>query len=262
MIKRIIYRLFACALLAFPAGMRAQVATADTCYDKVYLRGGSLFRGHLREYVAGEKVALMTSQGALLHLPADQVRRIVQYCPEDKRTALPAGPKPYAFRERGWYHHTRVAMLPGQNFSGEFAIGASLQHTSGWMLRRTLGIGLGLAAESYHIYSERMIATYPVFAEARGYLRPRNVTAYYAVGGGWGFAGRQPGSDAGRTEHWEGGWMAKAQIGIRLGNHFTVHSGLTFQRAVVDWTNNWWIADRGTDRHLFKRMEIGFGVLL
>ena len=128
-------------------------------------------------------------------------------------------------------------------------------------ISRLLGLGLGLGIENFAPVNSKM-ATYPVFAEARGYFLPGNISPFYTLAAGWGFVdkkGGQSGFDR-FAEEWHGGWMAQGQIGYRIGNHFTVHVGLRFQREKHTWQGGGFV--QGVDRIRQRRFDMGVGILL
>ncbi|MBV6438547.1 MAG: hypothetical protein EPGJADBJ_00171 [Saprospiraceae bacterium] len=240
-------------LLAF-APLPAQQNSGD-CTDIVYLRNGSEFRGKIIEYAPGGNLVLVTWSGVNMTVPADNVKRIVQRCKEDKRQK-----GIYDFRERGLYNATRLGVLAGETYYRDNTSGYSLCHSLGWMFRRWMGAGIGGGVEIFDPGGYEA-ATYPIFAEVRGYLLAKNIAPFYTVGGGWAFTGKNGDEQQGFTEDWKGGWMTKIQFGYRLGNHFTLHGGLSLQKKIRNWQSVWG-NDRGQDRILHKRLEVGIGVIL
>lgn len=250
-----LFTLFAFCLFSSASSLLAQ-QNPDDCQDIVYLRGGSEYRGKITEYAPGGNLVIVTWNGVTMTVPADNVKRVVQRCKESRRRQ----PRDYDFKERGLYNATRLGVLVGQTYVGEKATGASLYHSIGWMFNRWIGAGIGGGVETFSPDGFEA-PSYPIFVEARGYFLEKNVTPFYTIGAGWAFTGKNAGSQWGYTDNWSGGWLAKMQIGYRLGNHFTMHGGLSFQKKTRDWRSTWG-GEWGKDRILHKRLELGIGVIL
>jgi hypothetical protein len=248
--------------LLLPSGLLAQ-DSLRRCRDVVRVRGGSVYTGRVLHHNDQGMLVIQTWSGTEARIPVSDVRRVVQRCDDDVARRMPLAQKPYAFPERGWYSATRAGVLVA---SGEGESGPGLQHSMGFRFNRWLSAGLGLGLENFS--PGNVSTTYPVFAEIRGYMLPRNLSPYYALGAGWGFSDRRNMSDfEGGVSRWEGGWMAQGELGYRVGNHFLMYLGLRFQRQYRHFENpwGWWSngnGDRGTERHLRKRLQIGIGILL
>ena len=247
------------ALLAFcflfTDPLLAQQEESNKCTDIAYLRGGTILQGKVLEYNLDSNLVFTTWGGATMTIPAGAVLKVKQRCPRGKRL-----PQSYDFKEQGLYNATRVGTLVGQTYFGDNTTGFNFYHSIGWMFNRWVGAGIGGGVEMFNPEGGEP-ATYPVFAEVRGYLLAKNTTPFYALGGGWGFAGKNSNSSWGSADEWRGGWMAKAQLGYRLGNHFTAYGGLSFQKKTRVW-NSTWGGEWGQDRILHKRLELGIGLLL
>lgn len=228
---------------------------AAECYDVVSLKGGSVLRGEILEYNAGGDLIMKSWNGAKMQLPAINVKRITQHCKGAKNERASLANRPYSFKEQGWYHATRAAILPGES-----GVGLGIQHSSGFKLNRYMGLGLGVGVENFHPYDDN-VATYPVFAELRGYLSPRHISPFYALGLGYGISGNRN-QKIGFNEQWKGGWMLQGHIGYRIGNHFIIQLGIRMQRKTRSWEDFNWNQFSGVDKILYKRMDIGFGLLL
>lgn len=223
------------------------------CTDIIQLRSGSVYRGIITEHTPGGQVVFTTWSGLKMTVPERSVRRIVQRCKDGKYL-----PRPYSFREQGLYNATRFGALVGQSYFGDNTTGYSFYHSMGWMFNRWAGVGVGSGVELFNPDSET--ATFPLFAEVRGYFLKKRVTPFYAVGTGWAFAGKTADPQWGGTEDWHGGWLLKAHLGTRLGNHFALYGGLSLQRKTRNWQSGWW-GGEGQDRILNKRLELGVSVL-
>lgn len=260
---KIFVQILGLGLLLFgqPRLLSAQETQQD-CQDILRIRGGSKLVGQIQSTKAGgDTLVFRTWNGIEFDVPKDQIQRIVQDC-KNGRGNHPLAFRPYNFREKGLYNHTRAGFMIGQAYYGENRVGLQLQHSIGWMFRRYLGTGLGLGVDFFDSESNDP-ANYPVYAEVRGYLLPQNMTPYYAIGGGWAFTGQTNGEVWGQTETWKGGWMAFAEIGYRIGNNLTVHGGIRFQHKKREWTNAWSPdTNFGVDRILYKRLMLGIGLVL
>ncbi len=239
--------------MAFVAALSAQT---DDCRDYVYLKDGSLLKGKIIAYDQAGALVMTTWSGVEMHIPTSGVRKIMQRCKDDPRR-MRLSASPYSFSEKGWYHATRGTILTGASVTG-----VSLQHSSGVMLSRLVGLGVGTGIEQFNTayYSP---ANYPVFAEIRGYLLKKNVTPFYTAGAGYSWMPREN-NDVfdGNNSLWKGGFMVQGQIGYRIGNYFTVHGGIRLQRMTEQWTSSWLSSFYGTNTYLNKRFELGIGLLL
>lgn len=245
-------------LLGQPWLLSAQetAAPAPPCRDALHLHDGSVLRGQVVAVKNdGKTLHFRTWGGAEMDIPRQSVRYIRQRCRDEQ------GAKPYTFQEHGWYNHTRLGSLIGQTFYDGIRTGFQVQHSSGWMFSRLVGVGLGTGMEFFDGLGNEP-AVYPVFAEVRGYLLPQRITPFYSLAGGWGFSGQKGTNAWGEDEDWKGGWMAQAIVGYRIGNHFSIQTGLRLQHRVREWSSNWWNPATNTDRLLYKRIMLGVGILL
>ncbi len=207
----------------------------ENCRDVVRLRDGSVFRGKITDYQVGGELVMTTWSGAQVRLPASNVKKINQECNDEKGGRTPRLQRPYSFSGSGWYHASRVGVLVGQS-----GVGIGLQHSSGLKISRLLGVGIGVGIENFTPEDDD-VTTYPVFGEVRGYFLASNISPFYALAAGWGFADKKLDEAVfnGFGQEWGGGWMAQGQLGYRIGNHFTVHVGLRFQHKTRTWQRGW-----------------------
>lgn len=249
-------------LLLQPQRLSGQdTLSAPDCQDMVFLRDGSKLRGQIDGTKhEGNTLTFRTWNNVVLDLPRSQVRRIVQRCGKNK--LLTQQPRVYDFRERGWYHHTRGGVMPGQTHTGYNTQGLFLHHSSGRMFSRMAGAGIGVGVEAFDPGGYDA-ATYPVFAEFRGYLLPKRITPYVSAAAGWAFSGKGNQDFWDQSSQWRGGWMAQIDIGYRIGNYFTLNCGLRLQQKKREWTSVWMPESfHGVDRILHKRLVVGIGILL
>jgi hypothetical protein len=242
----------ACCCFAVTAVAQTQPA----CVDVVYLRDGSRFIGQLRT-LTGDSIEIRIQGGFDLKVARKEMRRILQRC--DGMADL--GSRVYNFREKGWYNATRFNFLVGRTWGSNPVIGASLYHSTGYAFRRELGVGVGGGVD-FFVPSDDEAATYPVFAEIRGYLRPSNATPFYALGLGWGFTERGSGQQTRfeRTYQWEGGAAMQAELGYRFGNHFMALVSLRIQHKTRSW-QSLWDESYAVEQIVYRRLGLGIGFL-
>lgn len=234
-------------------------AQRQRCRDKVFIQNGSVLTGKIISWQPGDTLTIETWSGIRMKVPDMVVHHVEQQCPALKAGAGLDEALPYSFREKGWYHFTRGSVL-GSIGDVDFA----LQHSSGYKFNRFLGVGLGVGVDNLSYQRNETVPTYPVFAEIRGFIHPKRLSAFYALGGGYAFTKGAPESPNNNvwwaiSETWEGSWIAQAQLGYRCGNHIMVYGGLRLQRKTRYWEGR---DVYGTDRILHKRLELGVGILL
>jgi len=243
--------------LAFLTWQGVTHAQTVDCQDNVFLKDGSLLKGKITSYDLSGELVMTTWSGVVMHIPATGINKVKQRCKDDPRR-MRISAAPYSFNETGWYHATRGAFLPGVS-----ATGVGLQHSSGIMLNRLIGLGAGAGMEQFNPGSY-VPASYPMFGEIRGYLLKKNITPFYTVGAGYSWMPRHNRAVFfdGNNSEWKGGFLFQGQIGYRIGNHFTVHGGIRLQRMTEAWTSSWLSSFYGVNTYLYKRFELGVGLLL
>ena len=230
----------------------AQTQPDAECYDVVYLRDGSNYRGRILEMHPDGGMAFETWNNHVMNLLPKQVTKVKQHCPRSQPI--------YESPAQKWYNASRLGIMPGtsdvsHSYENDNVLGVSLMHTAGYQFSQWVGAGLGIGFESYGGY---IPFSYPIFAEFRSYLSaPRRISPYAAVSGGW--AATNKSVENAFNETWSGGLMGKFELGLVCGNHFTVHSGLSFQSMERHWANDW-NQSSGTDQFLFQRLVFGLGL--
>lgn len=231
----------------------AQTQATAECYDVVYLRDGSNYRGRILEIHPDGGMAFETWNKHVLNLLPKQITKVKQNCP--------CGEPVFEGPAQKWYNATRLGLMPGtseysSSFDTDNVLGAGILHTTGFQFSKWAGAGVGLGFEYYGGYTPFV---YPFFAEFRSYLSaPKRISPYAAISGGWA-ATNKTDKNAFENETWRGGMLGKLELGLVCGNHFTLHSGLSFQAMERSWTNDW-NQNSGKDQILLQRLVFGLGL--
>lgn len=258
-IKSLKIIIFAC--LFFPNINFAQDVPSDIQYiDIVHLKDGSEFRGKIIEYKHGEYLKMEILGGQIVEFPAKQIKKTVQqpygdsaYVPKVVKT------REYRFRESGIYNETSVQFPNGLNSWSTWISGIGVHHVVGYQYNRWIGGGIGLGFETFYPgYGEVIV---PLYAEARGYLMKKNVTPFYSVSLGYGFAPNIDVSEVNRIGG-RGGLLFNPNLGYRFGasdgSNFTLSLGYRLQKASFT-EENW----EGTFKrnYTYNRVNLKLGLL-
>lgn len=239
------------------SGQLDSTITAKTT-DVVWLKDGSKLQGKIIKWDLHRGMEFQLVTGATLQIPKGDIKKVTQDMPfnGDQRNydnQYVHQPRPYAFREVGWYHTT--SGFVNTSING----GAGIHHAMGYRFSRYLGLGLGIGIESNDLDRARNII--PVYAELRGFLMPKKITPYYALKLGYGFALRD--ALAGTIEA-KGGIHISPEVGIRFGGRdVNYYFGLEYKLQNAEFTSNdWWTgAGTSTDRISYRRFELRTGIL-
>ncbi|HUR31328.1 MAG TPA: hypothetical protein VMZ69_07835, partial [Saprospiraceae bacterium] len=247
--------LFLFTLLLAPVLVAAQNDTDEKkIVDIVWLNDGSKLTGTIVKWELDRGMEFQLATGAIITIPKDQIRRVMQDTPfvagtADRRERVPYVPKPYDFKEKGWYQNTS-GFLNVSNLGG-----AGISHVMGYRFSRMLGIGFGIGIETNDFTAYRNIM--PVFVEARGFLLPKKITPYYALKVGYGFG---MANEINGTLEAKGGLHISPEIGVRFGaGDVSYYLGLEYklQNATFVW-NGWDFSGntRVTDKVSYRRIEL------
>jgi len=241
------YLVFCFAALLLTIG----TLSAQDYITVVKLNDGSVFEGQLTEYVEGEYIKMDLGHSEIT-IKASSIKQI-------RHRNLKVPETSYDFEEKGLYHHTSVGLLPGYLSANNAVIGMEIDHTSGFLFNRYLGTGLNIGVHNYNPASREVI--YSLAAEMRGYLLANNLSPYYLLRTGYGYAHKGEGFEEAR-----GGFFFNPGIGFRFGGrksfNFTAEFGLQFQDAFLKYENtSWW--DRGViEKEVrYQRFNLKIGLL-
>ncbi len=233
-------------------------ASQKQVVDVVWLKDGSRLTGTIIKWEYERGLEFQLSTGAVVVIPKKDIHKVLQdtQMPDDhglSRRDEPREPRPYAFKEKGWY----------QNSSGfinvSYSGGAGIHHAMGYRFNRLLGVGLGTGIESHDFSSIRNIV--PVYAEARGFLIPQKISPYYALKIGYGIA-LKDGSRG--TTRAVGGFHFSPEFGVRFGGgDVSYYLGVEYKIQNATFTTDGF--DFGgvkfTDKISYRRVELRTGLL-
>lgn len=217
----------------------------------VYQMDGSVLKGAITEW-HDDYITLRLMSGVEIKISTGHIRKIVAQTQSPAKKYRGIRERSYGFKEEGIYHVTTTA------FSAGPAAGIGLTHAVGYRFSRLLGVGAGIGAESFEIGEGNQIV--PLFVEARGFFMKQNISPYYALRAGYGFALKS--SETNITEA-QGGRMFGAELGYRFGGvravNFFAGVGVHFQKATYVYEWPW----EGTfrDELDYRRTELKIGVI-
>jgi len=215
----------------------------------VKLKDGSVLEGQLKEYKDGEYIK-MSIGGSPITINFDSIKNI--------RHKNARYSKAYSFNEKGVYHHSSLAFLPGYQSPGESLLGMSLDHSSGYLFNRWIGAGLNFGVYNYNVGTREVI--YALSAEARGYLLKRNLSPYYLFKAGYGYAHK--GSSFLEAD---GGFFVNPSLGFRFngnsGANLTAEIGLSFQKAYLKQQTDGWNRAILEKDLIYQRFNFKIGIL-
>lgn len=241
-------------ILLIPDNLSAQNATdpANEVVDIVWLKDGSRLRGQIISWDRTNGMNFKLSSGASVFIAQSDIIKVIHESPQEYRRGEHL-PRPYAFREEGWYHTTSGFL--NSSIHG----GAGIHHAMGYRFNRLLGIGIGTGIETHDFDWVRNIV--PVYAEARGFFLPKKITPYYAVKIGYGIALSD--QDAGTTSA-RGGFHFSPEIGVRFGGRaVNYYLGVEYKIQNASFTNIdwWWGNGTVTEDVSYRRVELRTGLL-
>ncbi len=235
-------------------------ATEKQVIDIVWLKDGSRLTGTILRWDLERGMGFKLLTGAEITILKKDIHRVMQDVQNtdgngllDPKYAYARAPKPYSFREKGWY----------QNSSGfiniSFSGGAGIHHAMGYRFNRYIGVGLGTGIETHDFTTIRNII--PIYAEARGFLVPEKISPYYALKIGYGIAL----NDASRgTTRAVGGFHFSPEFGVRFGGgDVSYYLGVEYKIQNATFTTDG--LDFGgikfTDKISYRRVELRTGLL-
>jgi hypothetical protein len=243
-------------LVCSGAAMAQEDSDAPGMVDVVWLKDGSKLSGTIITWNLQEGMEFQLLTGAMIIIPKSDIQKVMQDTPFkalESRERFIREPKPYSFREQGWYHNTSGFL----NLSSSG--GAGVSHVMGYRISRMLGIGVGAGIESNDFNRVRNII--PVFAEARGFFLPKKITPYYALKLGYGIALRDQLSG---TIEAQGGIHVSPELGMRFGgSDVSYFAGLEYKIQNATFVSNdfWSGGVRATDKISYRRIELRTGLL-
>lgn len=219
--------------------------------DVVLLRDGSVLKGQILSYDYETEMQLKLATGATVVLAYSKIKTIRQQQLNGRKN------KPYAFKEKGFYNATDLLILAVDERTDDTPA-AGLSTVFGYQFKRHIGAGLGLAVHNYSLGGNEMI--YAIFGEARGYLNKKNVSPFYSINAGYGFAASNQ-----RLVASKGGVYLSPSFGYRMGSsehvNFTLSLGWNFQKAAFTYSRNNQLRETVEQRIFYKRFYLKAGLL-
>lgn len=245
-------------LLLIPVRISAQNAEESTneVLDIVWLKDGSRLSGRIISWDRKDGMDFKLSTGASVFIAQSDIIKVVHESPRQYQSDL-RSPRPYSFREEGWYH-TTSGFLHFSTGGFDAKGGVGIHHAMGYRFNRLLGVGIGTGIETHDLDWVRNII--PVYAEARGFFFPKKITPYYALKLGYGFALNNRNSG---TVNARGGFHFSPELGVRFGGGaVNYYLGIEYKLQNASFTNDWWGGGgSATENVSYRRVEMRTGLL-
>lgn len=228
--------------------------------DVVYLKNGSIFRGQIEYYDVDTELRLRMDVDNVVVFDAKNIKRIVQESTTEESATTPIHfKKTYDFKEKGLYYALNIGYIGGNSFFGNYTDAYNVHFQSGYQFHRLLGAGVGAGVDFYNVNLGSII---PVYVEARGYLRAKNVSPYYHVAAGMGFPVLSDNNNS--FDSSKGGYYLAPGMGVRFGgsaeSNLTIGLALQWQKA--SYTQNFGDGiSKNVDKYTFRRFTFKIGVL-
>ncbi len=233
-------------------------AQETSTIDIIHMKNGSVFRGQITHYTQGGILKIKVNDKIELAFPDNQIKKIIQKEVNSDGIKEIKSRKQYAFRERGVYNLTSGSIAAGkQAWNSENIIDVGFQNITGFKFNRFLGVGLGIGVDYYYGGSGQTVM--PIFAEARGYLKEKNVSPMYSLAAGYGIAFKRNDFNITNTK---GGLMLHPAIGLRIGGSdnatFIIDLGFKIQHAQFEYDWGW---EQMVQRMRYHRFILRTGIM-
>lgn len=222
--------------------------------DHVYLKSGSIIRGHITEIIPNEHVIIDDLSGNTWSYAMSEVSKIDKGVIEKESGAFG---KSLGFAP-GFVNMTSVGVLAGSSNNTQ-AAPFSLQMVNGYMSSAGFYAGLGTGIEflkASHI---------PAFLDLRMDLSKRDVTPYFLARGGYAFPMQGSSTEYDIEYSYAGGVMYSFGIGLKVRNreHLAWDFGLYYRHQETSYTETYqWNSQESTYRDIYDRIEIRLGLYL
>lgn len=227
----------------FAAAANAQIFNPTEGFkDHIVFKNGSSVYGKILYYVPNDTIEFQIVDNRIMRFSAKLIRKVEMAKPENW-VPVPVKPeKPYSFKEKGFYGSVAYDMSFGRNkFGNGTHTGVGLQATAGYLFRRQLGVGGGIAYDSYYLKggNANVLAA---FTEVRGYLSKRQTAEFFTLAIGYGHPLKQNNMLNVVSER-KGGFMLQPTVGLRFGAsarcNFFAEVGARFQQVHYNFSNEW-----------------------
>ena len=227
----IIYILFLMAII--PAMVQAQ----DNREDVIYLKSGTIYRGTIVEQIPNVSYKIELFGGSIIVVQSAYVEKVTK---EEKiYVALPK--RVFSYRDKGYFFKAKVF------FGSEFSLHIINGYKFGQFGELGIGVGVEGAARPVRPGSVNTEGVYiPIFLHYGGDILRRQITPYYSIYAGYGFATSHGEHDHSMTGgeydlDVQGGIMGGVSLGCRFYTkrrvNFTVAANLTIQDSKY-WTKS------------------------
>lgn len=246
-------------ILLFPIALKAQNTLEDYhVYDKLYLKGGSIFYGKILEY-NDEHIEFEVMNGKVIKFKRKDIKKIVQQLSEEAEERFQFKTRsPYNFKETGWYNSTYFNLPQGFGTGDWWMVGLGLHHIAGYQHKRLLGTGFGLGLDGYQMGEARNVVA--AYGELRGYFLAENFSPFYTLAIGYGFALKN--ADKGVIDS-KGGFLFNPGLGYRFGGSANANfmMGLGYKLQQATFSNQGWNGSVSKQKYNFNRVDLKIGLI-
>ncbi len=164
-------------LLTLVLFLSAVCLRAQTDYDIIYLKDGTIYRGHVTEYRPGDHATIKLMDDRIVKVQSDRIMKMKVGKDEVIR-------KQFDIKEKGYFHNSLLGVQLGNGAYGSTPLTFAYNMVNGYRVRNHhMGLGLGVEkhvgnwyAPMYADYSFHFLKgrTSPVIGINGGFMLPIN----------------------------------------------------------------------------------------
>lgn len=152
--------------------LSAAYLQAQADYDLIYLKDGSIYKGHIIEYVPTDRASIKLLDNRVIVVQTDQIMRMTvgRDIVIKKRIDL---------KQKGYYHNSLLGLQMGNSGYGYTPVTFAYNMVNGYRIKKHhLGVGLGIESHLGNWYA-------PVYADYSYHILKGRTSPMLGINGGF-----------------------------------------------------------------------------
>lgn len=145
---------------------------AQTNFDIIYLKDGSIYRGHITEFIPNSRATIKLLDDRIIEVPADQIMQMTVGTDQVIR-------KQFDIKEKGYFHNSLLGINLGNGGDNTTPVTFAYNMVNGYRIKNHhLGLGLGVEKHVGNWYA-------PIYADYSFHFLKGRTSPVLGINGGF-----------------------------------------------------------------------------